>query len=113
MIMNNFSDKLMKADIDFSASGDNTIIATPAAGRIAIDFLLVFPEGATTIQIKDGTTNYGGEYALDAKQPFVIENTAQFYDGVISLSLLQALVINSTAAVQVSGFVRYRLLDTP
>lgn len=110
--MPNFSDHSLKADIDFSASGDNTIIAQPAAGRIAIDFLQVFPEGATTIQLKDGATDYGGQYALDAKQPFVNENTSGLYDGIISLSLLSAFVINSTNAVQVSGFVRYRILDS-
>jgi len=108
--MNN-TDKLYKADVDFAALGDNTVIAAPSAGRIAVDFILVFPEDSTTIQLLDGSTDYGGEFALDAKQPFVIENTAGFYDGVITLTKENALVINSSAAVQVSGFVRYRVLD--
>lgn len=106
-----WSDKVYKADIDFAAAGDNTIITAPSAGRIAIDFILVFPAEATTIQIKDGSTDYGGEYALDAKQPFVIENTSNSLSGVISLTEKTAFIINSTDAVQVSGFVRYRVLD--
>ena len=107
-----FADKVYKADIDFAASGDNTIIAAPSAGRIVIDFITVFPEGATTIQLKDGTTDYGGEFALDAKQAFLIENGSKMYDGIITLSKETAFVINSSVAVQVSGFVRYRVLDS-
>ena len=107
-----FSDKVYKANIDFAGSGDNTVIAAPTAGRIAVDFITVFPEGATTIQLKDGTTDYGGQFALDAKQPFLIENSAKFYDGIITLTKETAFVINSSAAVQVSGFVRYRVLDS-
>uniref|UniRef100_A0A6H1ZH79 Uncharacterized protein n=1 Tax=viral metagenome TaxID=1070528 RepID=A0A6H1ZH79_9ZZZZ len=107
-----FSDKIYKADIDFATSGDQEIIAAPSAGRIVIDFILVFPEGATTLQLLDGSTDYGGQYALDAKQPFVLENTTRDYEGLISCTNEAAFQINSTAAVQVSGFVKYRILDT-
>jgi hypothetical protein len=109
--MSNFSDKLYKADINFSGSGDNTIIAAPSSGRIAVDFISVYPAAATTIQVKDGSTAYGGSYPLSAKQPFVFENTTEAYDGVITCSFGNPLVINSDTAVAVTGFVRYRLLD--
>jgi len=109
--MSDFTDKLYKADINFSASGDNTIIPAPATGRIAIDFLSVFPASATTIQIKDGSTAYGGSYPLSAKQPFVFENATLDYDGVITCSTGNAFKINSDTAVAVTGFVRYRILD--
>lgn len=109
--MSDFSDKLYKADISFSGTGDNTIIAAPTSGRIVIDFISLFPAAATTIQLKDGTTAYGGSYPLSSKQPFVFENTTQAYDGVITCSFGNAFVINSDTAVSVTGFVRYRILD--
>ena len=110
--MANWSEKLYKADISISSSGDNTIIAAPGAGkRIAIDLVNVLPTSAVSVQMKDGTTNYGGAYPLDAKQPFVFENTIQNYDGIITLSANSAFILNLGSAVQVGGFVRYRILD--
>lgn len=108
----NWSDKLYKADISISASGDNTIIAAPGGGKmICIDFINVLPTSAVTLQMKDGTTAYGGAYPLDAKQPFVFENSIHNIDGIISLSTNSAFVINLGSAVQVGGFVRYRVLN--
>lgn len=104
-----FENNLLKADINFATSGDHTVIAAPAAGYIAIDHINFLPNSAVTIQLKDGTTAYGGAYYLN-NQAFTIENSVKNPKGVITLTPGTAFVINTNAAVQVSGFVRYRVV---
>jgi len=104
------SDKLYKADIDISSSGDNTVIAAPAGSFIAIDHINILPTSAVTVQLKDGATAYGASYPLDAKQGLVFDNVMAHRDGIITMSNSSAFVINLGGAVQVSGFVRYRIV---
>lgn len=101
---------MLKADINISASGDNTIIAAPSEGFIAIDHINFIPTSAVTVQLKDGSTAYGGAYPLDTKQAFTLENAMQSERGVITCSPASAFKINLGGAVQVSGFVRYRVV---
>ena len=105
-------EKLIKADIDISTSGDNTIIAAPSGTSeyIAIDFISFIPDSAVTVQLKDGSTSYGGAYSLAANQELSMYNPGDG-DGVITLSANSAFVINLSAAVQTSGFVRYRIIN--
>jgi len=105
-------ENLRKADISISSSGDNTIISAPSDGYIAIDFITLLPTTAVSVQLKDGTTAYGGALPLDAKQPFTFENAIQNEHGVITLSRGNAFVINLDSAVQCGGFVRYRVVGT-
>ena len=116
---NDWQERLLKADINISSGGDNTIIAPgsgdmPAAWEngaqfIAIDQINLVPSGAVTVQFKDGSTAYGGAYALSQNQGFVLENSMRHQDGVITLSPNKNFVINLGSGVQVSGFVRYRI----
>ena len=106
----NYNEHLREADINISTSGDNTIIAAPTTGYIAIDHINLLPASAVTIQLKDGTTAYGGAYQLTANQGFTLENAFLNPDGVITLTNATAFVINLNGNVQVSGFVRYRVI---
>ena len=75
-----YTDNLLKADIDISSSGDNTIIVAPTTrGFIVIDHINLLPTSAVTVQFKDGTTAYGGPYPLDAKQPMTLENSMHLF----------------------------------
>jgi len=105
-----YDTNLQKADIDISSSGDNTIIAAPTAGYIVIDHINFVPTSAVDIQLKQGTTNYGGAYPLDTKQAFTLENAMMNPQGVITLKPLEAFKMNLSAAIQVSGFIRYRVI---
>lgn len=109
--MPNWSDRLLKADINISTINDNILIAAVAGKKICIDFITVLPTSAVTLQMKDGTTAYGGPFPLDAKQPFVFDNSFQNQDGVITLSENASFTINLSSGVQVGGFIRYRLMD--
>ena len=105
------SDKLYKADINIATSGDNTIIAAPTTGYIAIDHINLLPTSAVSVQFKTGSTAYGGAYPLDTKQSLVLDNAMQHDHGVITCGNAQAFIINLGGAVQVGGFVRYRIVE--
>ena len=103
---------LLKADINISTSGDNTIINAPGLGQyLAIDFVSLLPTTAVTVQFKDGTTNYGGPLPLAAQQALTWENSSRQQKGIITCSDNSAFVINLGGAVQVGGMVRYRIVN--
>ena len=125
-------EKLLKQDINISTAGDNVVITVgqnemPAkwdnpATRIVIDHINLVPSNAVTVQLKDGATtdanlatfpqtNYGGAYALQQSQGFILENAMHnIPSGVIELKPNHSFVINLGSGVQCSGFIRYRLL---
>lgn len=126
-------EKLLKQDINISTSGDNIVI-TPGQGEmpagwdnpatyIVIDSINLVPSNAVVLQMKDGATtdanngtvpqkNYGGPYSLAQNQGFVLDNVMRDEHGIITLSPNKSFVLNLGAGVQVSGFIRYRLLMT-
>lgn len=107
----NYGEQLLKADINISTAGDNTVITSPADGRyIAIDFISFFPTTPVTVQMKDGVTAYGGPLPLDAKQTITWENAMKNEHGVLTLGINNDFVMNLSAGVQVSGIIRYRLI---
>ncbi len=107
------TENLLKADISISTLGNNTIIAAPSGTSeyLVIDHINMVPSSAVTIQLRDGTVNYGGAYSLTPNQGWVLENSIQNESGIITLSRNSAFVISLSAGVQVSGFVRYRIIN--
>lgn len=108
--MEPYNEDLRKADINIATSGDNTIIAAPTTtgNFLVIDFISFLPTTAVTVQLKDGTTNYGGPLPLEAKQAITWENAFCNQKGVITMSPNQAFVMNLGGNVQVGGLCRYR-----
>lgn len=101
-----------KADININTVGDNVIIPAPGDGKyIAIDHINFIPAAALTLQLKDGVTNYGGAYPVTTLNGFVVENSCMNEHGIITLSNNSAFTMNLSAAIQVSGFVRYRIVN--
>lgn len=89
--------------ITFAASGDNTVIAAVASQTTKVFSIFFTVAGATTITIKNGagasltgamTLSTGGSFTLDM-------NTMPWF----TTSVNTAFIINSSAAVQVSGRV--------
>lgn len=106
-----FTEQLLKADINISTLGDNTIIVAPGDGKyLAIDFITFIPSASVTVQLKDGTTNFGGPLPLLASQAGTFENATRQERGVITCSNNAAFVINLSAPVQTGGWVRYRII---
>ena len=117
-MVNYFQEKELKQDIILSTAGDNTVIA-PGSGEmpanwengaefLAIDFIVLFASSAVTVQMKNGTANYGGSYPLAAQQAYIFDNTPHLDNGIITLSPNKNFVINLSAPVAVTGFIRYR-----
>jgi len=104
------AENLRKADISISTSGDNTIITAPSTSGnyLAIDFISLIPTTAVSVQLKTGSTNYGGAFPLDAKQALTFENAIQNVGGIIRCAPNEEFVINLGSAVQVGGLIRYR-----
>lgn len=82
---------------------------------IVIDFISFIPSGPVTVQLNNGTVAegqvaYGGALPLVASQPLTWENAIRNEHGIMTLSPNHSFVINLNSPVQVSGFIRYRLL---
>jgi hypothetical protein len=90
----------MEAKIDFSASGDNTILAAAAGFRYKIRQMFFVPGGDTTIQIKSGANILVGGMPIKANMVMVIDASNMPW---VSTNTNEALIFNSTAAVQVGG----------
>ena len=107
------TEKRINASIDISTSGDNTIIAAPAGTSeyLAIDHINFVPNSAITIILKSGSTSLSGAYSITANQGFVLENSYSDPDGLITCAKGEAFIINLSGAVQVSGFIKYRIIN--
>ena len=105
-----FSEDQRNVVIDISSSGDNTIIAAPTNGFIAIDHINFMPTSAVSVVLKRGSTSLSGAYPLDAKQALTLENPSDWAKGVQNTNPTEAFILNLSSAVQVSGFIRYRII---
>lgn len=102
---------LKNAVINISTSGDNDVIAAPGAGKyIAVDHLNLIPTTTVTVTFKSATTSISGPYPLDAKQTISLDNAMQAQKGVITCADNEAFNVNLGGAVQVGGFVKYRIV---
>lgn len=106
-----FFDKQKNEAIDISSSGDNTIISAPTApAYLAIDHVNILPTSAVTVKFQSATTELTGPYPLDAKQALTLENPSDWQNGLMQMAPGEAFVINLSGAVQVGGYVRYRII---
>jgi len=105
-------ENLRNAVINTASSGDNTLIAAPSDGYIAIDHINILPTTGVTVTFKSGSTAVSGPYPLDTKQAYTIENAMQNEHGVITCARGEAFVMNLGSAVQVGGFIRYRVVGS-
>lgn len=101
---------LKHAVISISSSGDNTIIAAPTNGFLAIDQVNLIPDSAVSMKLISGTTDRTGVYSLTANQGYTMDNVMCHQKGIITCGVGEAFIINLGGAVQCSGFVRYRII---
>ena len=102
-------DRKVKSDINFSGTGDNTVISAPGDGKhVEIDFCFLMVSLATTVQLKDGSTNWGGAFPLGDKGSLLVENTSGFHAPII-LSNNSSFIINQSGTSQISGWTMHRI----
>lgn len=97
---------LKSAAIDFAGSGNNTIVAAVASNRILIHRIWFVVGGATNLIFKDGTTGLSGTVPLSANGGITLDTTGEPW---FITTIGNALIINSSAAVQIGGMVFYTL----
>ncbi len=105
-----YSGNLLNKVINISTSGNNTLISAPANGYIVIDHINLVNTSSVGVTFKSGTTALSGTYPLSDKQPITLENVMQNEQGIITCNPGDGFVINLDSAVQVSGFIRYRII---
>lgn len=91
--------------ISFSGSGDNTIVSATASQTTRVHRLYIVVAGATSITFKTGAgTSLTGAMPLAANGGIMMDFSAEpwFVTGTN-----EAFIINSSAAVQVSGRAEY------
>jgi len=106
------NEKEKNAVIDISSSGSNAIITAPGDGKyLAIDHINLLATSAVDITLYSETTALSGTYAFDTKQAMALDNSWNCQDGIITCGNDEAFNITLGAAVQVSGFIRYRIIN--
>lgn len=94
------------AVINVSSSGDSTIIAAPGDGKFLQIFGYVFVESAATaVTFKAGSDAITGPMSAGANGG--VSAFSGTNDPLFNLPNNTAFVLNSSAAVQVSGHVQY------
>jgi hypothetical protein len=100
--------QVKQAVISTAAAGDNTIVAAVAGKLITMVALLLVSTGATNITVKDGTGGaaLSGAMPLAAGVPLFLDEKSDL-DYYSTSNVANNLVLNNSAAVQISGTVWY------
>lgn len=99
--------------IDTAVSGDNTIVAAAPGRKIRVIAYLAIAGGDVSIRWKSGSTSLSGAMALAANggaAPAGAGESPSGYIGLMETAPGQALVLNLSGAVQVSGHLTYQLI---
>jgi len=96
---------LNRAVINFAASGNNTVIAAHATKRILIDRIWLVCAGATNLTFVDNLTDPAA-VPMSANGGITFDTTGEPW---FVTDPATAFIINSSAAVQVSGCAYYHL----
>jgi hypothetical protein len=94
--------KSIQSPINFSASGDNTVIAGVSGQFIKVLQFLLVAGGATTLTLKSGASLLSGPMALAANSVLTL---SYFQLPLQTIGPGDAFVLNSSAAVSVGGVV--------
>lgn len=96
------------AVINASSSGDNTIVAAQASNKIKVVSYAFVCSGVVSAKWKSGaSTDRSGAMAFDANGGIGLAGTTDAH--LLETAVNEALVLNLSGAVQVSGHVSYFL----
>jgi len=104
-----FISYLDRAAINFSASGDNVVVPAVAGKQIKVYRLKLLCASATALSFKDGVggTVLEGPMPFSANQGMIEDYTSIDMPPWYTTSPGNALVINSSNAVQIGGALDY------
>lgn len=96
---------LLRLPINFSASGDNSIIPADSINRIVVHRIWLVCAGATNLTFKDNLASPAA-VPMAANGGLTFDATGEPW---LVTDVNTAFIIGSSAAVQVSGMVYYTL----
>lgn len=100
------SSTVLFAPINVSSSGDNTVVAGVTSKKIKVLSVVLVAAGAVSVKWRSGTTDLSGAMPLAANSGFVLPSASpvgRYFETASG----QALNINLSGAVQVSGHISY------
>lgn len=104
--MGDLAQGLLAAKIDAASSGNNTLVAAVASERVFVYRMFFLAVGAVDVEIRDGTTTeMTGPMALNQTVGIWMDYSDEPW---FITTAGNALVMNLSAAVQVSGRVYYK-----
>lgn len=102
--MARFDASFRDAVIDTAGSGDTEIVAAVAGKRIVVVNYVLISAGIVNVRWKSGSTNKSGALPLVANSGAVVPGDGRWF----STGIGEALNLNLSAAIQVSGHLSYR-----
>lgn len=96
--------------VNFSSSGNQSIISAIAGQEISLVGMGLLANGATTVTFNSQLTGTSfGPFVVSATPTFLQIDDVDItkYPPLVTIPAGTALVINNSAAVQVSGYLRY------
>lgn len=101
------------ASIDTATSGDNTIVAAASGRKIRVIAYTAIASGDVSIRWKSASTSLSGAMAVAANggaAPSGAGESPSGYIGLMETAPGEALILNLSAAIQVSGHITYQLI---
>jgi len=96
----------------FSASGNNTLIAAPSGTNMMVHGLVLIPSADVTAKIFLGARNVA-DFDLQANMTFAMDDMPGMEgQGFYECKTGEAFIINLSAAVSITGLVKYSYIDT-
>ena len=96
---------LSEAIIGFSTSGDQPVVSATSSQTTRVHRLFLVAAGATTITFKSASTGLTGAITLTAGGSIVLDVSSEPW---FTTGANEAFIINSSAAVQISGRLYYQ-----
>ena len=101
-------DEIRYAVVSLSAGGDMEVVAAIPGKRLYVLASAVVPDMSVDIQWKSGTTAISGVIPMDAKG---VDNPSYCPYGNFRTATGEALVLNSSSAVDIGGHITYLVAD--
>ncbi len=103
-----FNKTILQAKIDFSSSGNNTIVSADATKKIKVVSLRLTVAGETNLTFKRGGTAISGamDFGGTGESRGMVDG-GSVINPIIETGTNETFVINSSSAVQVSGWITY------
>ena len=97
--------------VNTAISGNTTLVAAVAGSQVVVQQFGLIAGGSVTVKFSDGAggADLCGPMPLAANSGF---GSPESLVGIMATTANTALVLNTNAAVQVSGWLRYYLLST-